>query len=95
MADKEKAILYYERVGEGVRVDKKKALSLFERAAAKDHATALFNLGLMYYYGDDVETVDKKKAIELLQPAASKCYMYHFERAAAKGNESAMNNLAV
>ena len=41
--------------GDGVEQNKAKAAELYEQAHAAGHATATFNLGVLYHKGDGVE----------------------------------------
>jgi TPR repeat protein len=66
--------------GAGVPADLKQARRYFERAAAKDHPAALYNLGIMAIEG---ELQDYKKAAEL------------FTRASALGDLDATYSLAL
>jgi TPR repeat protein len=68
------------RNGRGVTQDYVKAREWYEKAAAKDNATAMFNLGWLYDNGQGV-TQDYVKAREW------------YEKAAAKDKASAMVNL--
>ncbi|MFA7092313.1 MAG: tetratricopeptide repeat protein [Arcobacteraceae bacterium] len=49
--------------------DYTKAFGIFEKLANEGNASAQYNLGVLYYYGDGV-AVDKKKAYTLLVQAA-------------------------
>ena len=42
------------RYGDGVRIDKAKAVELYTKAAGRGHEGAQFNLGKMYFRGDGV-----------------------------------------
>ena len=55
--------------GEGVDVDKVKAVECYKKAADQGHAVAQFNLAVMYDKGEGVEE-DKAKAFEWYQKAA-------------------------
>ena len=52
----------YEK-GEGVPVDKEKAVEWYKKAAEQGHAEAQFYLGGCYWDGDGVP-VNKRKAVE-------------------------------
>ena len=49
--------------------DVKEAIRLYEEAAAGGHASAQYNLGYCYWYGEGVKT-DKNRAIELFKQSA-------------------------
>jgi uncharacterized protein len=66
-AQEELARLYVE--GWGVARDPAEALRWFERAAAQDHPTALYNLGRVYEKGL-VVGADRGKALEMFRSAA-------------------------
>jgi hypothetical protein len=55
--------------GEGVEVDKKKAVEWYTKAAEQGNINAQYNLGLMYRDGEGVEQ-NLDKAVEWLQKAA-------------------------
>ena len=67
--------------GQGVAQDYAKAREWYEKAAAKDNASAMINLGLLYANGQGVAQ-DYAKAREW------------YEKAAAKDNASAMTTSA-
>lgn len=46
-----------------------KAFTIFEKLSKEGNITALYNLGVMYYYGEGV-AMDKKKGFDLLVQAA-------------------------
>ena len=58
-------------VGDGVKIDYKKALALFEKASAKGNAKADARLGLIYHYGYGIEK-DHERAGEFYMKAARK-----------------------
>lgn len=66
------ASLYYE--GKGVEKDLKKAVDLFEEAAAKGFVASNANLGLIYQNGEGVEK-NLPKAIEFYKTAAEKGHL--------------------
>ncbi len=61
--------------GVGGRVDRARGRALYERAAERDSAVALHNLGIAYQYGQEVE-IDLDRALE------------YFRRAERKGDAS-------
>ena len=61
-------VLYQE--GKGVKLDKEKAISLFEMAAKKNHPAAQYNLGVMYANGEGV-LQDYRTALSWYQKAAA------------------------
>jgi hypothetical protein len=72
--------MYYE--GDGVQIDEKKAIELWQKAAEQGHAGAQFQLGAMYHFGPGVQK-DSKKAVE------------GYQKAAGQGHAGAKNNLDV
>ena len=56
-------------MGRGVHKDVKEAIRLYGEAAAGGHASAQYNLGYCYWYGEGVKT-DKSRAIELFKQSA-------------------------
>lgn len=69
------SLAFLHHRGLGVRLDKKKAVKLWEQAALQDLPDAKHSLGKMYNYGDGVRQ-DKSKAAELWKEAASKGHQY-------------------
>lgn len=65
------AVLYDE--GNGVKLDKQMAISLFEKAANKNLPAAQYNLGVMYANGDGVSQ-DYKAARTWYEKAAANNY---------------------
>ena len=72
--------MYYE--GDGIELDKKKALKYYTQSSKQGHAEAQYNLGCLYYGGDGIER-DKGEAQKF------------WELAAAQGHQGAQNNLAI
>lgn len=68
--------------GEGVAMDKAKAVCWYEKAAERGHASAQFNLGICYSLGEGV-TADEAKAV------------YWYEKAAQQGVAVAQYNLGI
>lgn len=68
--------------GRTVKADIPKGISLYEKAAAQNHVTALLELGRFYDQGENVEK-DHKKAFEF------------FKRAADLGSDMGVRNLGV
>jgi len=71
-ADYNLALMYAQGVGP-VQQDKAEALKLYEKACAKGHVKAAYNLGLLYQRGDGVQK-DSAKAAEFYQKAHAQGY---------------------
>jgi len=77
--DLEKSFLLYRKAAEqnnsyaqcqGVAADDEKAVHWYQKAAANGHATAQYNLGQAYRFGNGVE-IDLEKAFKLIRKAAA------------------------
>lgn len=75
-------VMYRDGDGKSVRMDYEQARRWFEKAASVGDAEALFQLGLLYYYGRGV----KQDFAE-----AHRLYL----KSAEAGNSKAMNNLGI
>ena len=68
--------------GLGCKIDYEEAINYYQMAAKRKNATAVFNLGTMYYRGRGTK-VDKQKASEYFQLSAdlgNKDAMYEYAR---------------
>jgi TPR repeat protein len=81
-------------MGHGIAKDDHKAVELYQKAADKGHANALYNLGLYHYYGEGGLAKDLKQAESLFKRAADLGHEKAASAAASVAEELKASNSA-